>query len=158
MQRSNASKQFDVIEVVRVVDGDTIDVLLDLGFDVRVKKRVRLTGIDTPECRSSDPDEKRFGKLAKKQMKEWCFEHALSVQIRCKKDKLQDKFGRVLGEVWVEHKQSDSPTSALQVTNVNQWMCNNHYAVRYYGQSKSDVADDHLENRRKLRELGKCSE
>ena len=51
-------------QIIRVVDGDTIDVLIDLGFDMHVKERVRLAGVDTPESRTRDDREKRFGKLA----------------------------------------------------------------------------------------------
>ena len=127
-------------EVTRVVDGDTIDVILDLGFNVLHKARVRLFGIDTPESRTRDKDEKVRGKMAAKFL-----QNAIDsgdVVIRTELKDSRGKFGRVLGTVVVNE------------VDINQAMCNAYLAVSYYGQHKDDVEAEHMENREKLIELG----
>ena len=127
-------------EVTRVVDGDTIDVILDLGFNVLHKARVRLFGIDTPESRTRDKDEKVRGKMAAKFL-----QNAIDsgdVVIRTELKDSRGKFGRVLGTVVVNE------------VDINQAMCNPYLAVSYYGQHKDDVEAEHMENREKLIELG----
>jgi micrococcal nuclease len=132
----------------RVVDGDTIDVAIDLGFDVCTSQRVRLLGIDTPESRTSDKEEKRFGLLSKKKLKEWCLKAVASddddieMEIRCPESDSRGKFGRVLAEVWVREHDA--------WTNVNKWMCENGYAVPYMGQNKADVEALHMINRERV--------
>lgn len=134
--------------VERVVDGDTIDVAIDLGFDVCTSQRVRLLGIDTPESRTSDKEEKKFGLLSKKKLKEWCLKAVASdkddieMEIRCPEADSRGKFGRVLAEVWV---REDGVW-----TNVNKWMCDNGYAVPYTGQNKADVEALHMANRERV--------
>ncbi len=123
--------------VQRVVDGDTIDVILDLGFSVSYKSRVRLYGIDTPESRTRDKDEKARGKLASKFLKT-AIELADSVVIRTELRDSRGKFGRVLGTVVCDGE------------DVNQAMVDNHMAVKYYGQSKKAVEAEHVFNRQKL--------
>jgi micrococcal nuclease len=83
--------------VLRVVDGDTIDVMLDLGFDTWVRKRVRLYGIDCPETRTRDKKEKKLGLKAKEFTSQMCNEFNLQCTI---KSKGLGKFGRVIGEVF----------------------------------------------------------
>jgi endonuclease YncB( thermonuclease family) len=122
--------------VERVVDGDTIDVVLDLGFDIRFKSRVRLYGIDTPESRTRDKDEKVRGKMAATFLK-----NAVDKGTKIKDSR--GKYGRVLGNVIVDG------------LNINETMVINHLAVAYFGQSKNDVEAEHLINREKLIELGK---
>jgi micrococcal nuclease len=132
----------------RVVDGDTIDVAIDLGFDVCTSQRVRLLGIDTPESRTSDKEEKPFGLLSKKKLKEWCLKAVASekdnieMEIRCLEADSRGKFGRVLAEVWVREDET--------WTNVNKWMCDNGYAVPYTGQNKADVQALHMANRARV--------
>jgi micrococcal nuclease len=132
----------------KVVDGDTIDVAIDLGFDVCTSQRVRLLGIDTPESRTSDKEEKPFGLLSKKKLKEWCLKAVASekddieMEIRCPEADSRGKFGRVLAEVWV--REDDT------WTNVNKWMCDNGYAVPYTGQNKADVQALHMANRERV--------
>ena len=134
--------------VERVVDGDTIDVAIDLGFDVCTSQRVRLLGIDTPESRTSDKEEKRYGLLSKKKLKEWCLKAVASdkddieLEIRCPEADSRGKFGRVLAELWV--REDDT------WTNVNKWMCDNGYAVPYTGQNKADVEALHMANRERV--------
>ncbi len=87
--------------VERVVDGDTIDVTLDLGFDILHKCRVRLYGIDTPESRTRDKDEKVRGKMAGAFLKE-AIEDGEKVVIQTKLKDSKGKYGRVLGDVVVD--------------------------------------------------------
>lgn len=136
---------YRVSSLEKVVDGDTIDVNIDLGFNVCTKQRVRLLGIDTPESRTSDKDEKKFGLLSKEKLKEWCLKAVASdkddieIELRCPEADSREKFGRVLAEVWV--------SEGGQWTNVNKWMCDNGYAVPYTGQNKAVVAELHAKNR-----------
>lgn len=135
----------------KVVDGDTIDVAIDLGFDVSTSQRVRLLGIDTPESRTSDPEEKKFGLLSKQKLKEWCTKALESetddveMEIRCPEPDSRGKFGRVLAEVWV--------CEGGVWTNVNKWMCDEGFAVPYEGQNKKDVEALHMKNRERVRQF-----
>ncbi len=127
--------------VDRVVDGDTIDVVLDLGFDIKFKSRVRLYGIDTPECRTRDLDEKARGKMAAGFVQSTVEEGEL-IQIRTKLKDSRGKYGRVLGELIVDG------------ININQSMIDKHYCVAYHGQNKEAVEHEHMLNRGKLIKLG----
>tara|TARA_R100000781_G_scaffold8554_3_gene7675 strand:+ start:207 stop:638 length:432 start_codon:yes stop_codon:yes gene_type:complete len=127
--------------VTRVVDGDTIDVILDLGFSIFHKCRVRLYGIDTPESRTRDKDEKARGKLASKFLQD-AIDNGKKVILRSKLKDSKGKYGRVLGEVIVDD------------ININVSMIENYLAVKYHGQSKDDIEAEHLINRDKLIELG----
>ena len=144
--------KYRVSSLERVVDGDTIDVAIDLGFDVCTKQRVRLLGIDTPESRTSDAEEKKFGLLSKKKLKEWCMkavaseEDDIEIELRCPEADSRGKFGRVLAEVWVCEDGN--------WTNVNKWLCDEGYAVPYGAENKALVQDLHMANRKKLIERG----
>ena len=143
---------YRVSSLEKVVDGDTIDVSIDLGFDVCTKQRVRLLGIDTPESRTRDLTEKKFGLLSKKKLREWCLKAVASekddieIELRCPEKDSRGKFGRILAEVWVSEDG--------EWTNVNKWMCDNGFAVPYTGQNKADVEALHMANREKLRVAG----
>ena len=143
---------YRVSSLEKVVDGDTIDVSIDLGFDVCTKQRVRLLGIDTPESRTRDLEEKKFGLLSKKKLREWCLKAVASekddieIQLRCPEADSRGKFGRILAEVWVSEDG--------EWTNVNKWLCDNGFAVPYTGQNKADVEALHMANREKLRSAG----
>jgi micrococcal nuclease len=127
--------------VDRVVDGDTCDVTLDLGFDILYRSRVRLYGIDTPESRTRNKDEKVRGKLASAFLQK-AIDNGEKVIIETKLKDSRGKFGRVLGNVIVDG------------VNINQAMINSYLAVAYFGQSKDDIEAEHLVNREKLIELG----
>ena len=149
---------YDVVAVTKVVDGDTMDCVFDLGFDVMFKSRVRLLGIDTPESRTRDLNEKVYGLLSKKHLKEWVHWAIMSdrddieIQVRCPEKDSRGKFGRILGEIWVNCTEDGHEFNGW--TNVNQWMCEHGYAVGYWGQNKDDVADEHIVNRKMLAESG----
>lgn len=132
---------YPVSSLVKVVDGDTVDVMIDLGFSVFIQRRVRLIGIDTPESRTLDVDEKKYGLLAKKKLAELCSK-ATHIELRCPNRDSREKFGRVLAELWVCNNG--------ECVNVNKWMCENHYAVPYTGQNKKDVEALHMENRKRV--------
>lgn len=144
--------KYNVSSLEKVVDGDTIDVVINLGFDVCTKQRVRLLGIDTPESRTRDLEEKKFGLLSKKKLKQWCLKAVesekddIEIQLRCPEADSRGKFGRILAEIWVSEDG--------EWTNVNKWMCENNYAVPYVGQNKADVEALHLTNRQKIIERG----
>ena len=128
---------YRVDKVVKIVDGDTIDVVIDLGFDILYKSRVRLFGIDTPESRTRDLTEKKFGLMSKKYLQDR-LKNAKKITIKTHKGEETGKFGRILGEIFCDGG------------NVNQAMCNEGHAVAYYGQNKDDVQQAHLANRKKL--------
>ena len=130
--------------VDRVVDGDTVDVHLDLGFDCWLRnQRIRLLGVDTPECRTRDELEKQFGLLAKSVVEGFC-PVGQKILIETKVDK-NDKFGRILGTLWVD-------SGSL---NLNQFLIDERYAVAYDGQSKELIEEAHLANFAYLTENGK---
>lgn len=104
----------------RVIDGDTIDVTLDLGFDVKLhKKRVRLAGIDTPESRTRNLEEKALGLKAKDRLKELCF-GAFKIQSLGK-----GKYGRILG---IPYDENDKDICAMLIEE--------GHAVEYWGGTK----------------------
>ena len=110
-------------ELERVVDGDTVDVTLDLGFDVKLhKQRVRLHGIDTPESRTRNLAEKKLGLAAKERLKELCVG-------RFKVKSLgKGKYGRVLGIPYTEDGQ-----------DICQLLIDEGHAVQYYGGKKKKL-------------------
>ena len=125
-------------KVVRVVDGDTVDVDIDLGFGVWLhKERVRIIGIDTPESRTRDKVEKRFGLLATEFVED--FFTIGDVILTTKKYDAKGKFGRILGDFKCNGR------------TLSKVMIEMHHAVEYHGQSKEDIREAHLANRRKVK-------
>jgi micrococcal nuclease len=130
------------VNIVKVVDGDTVDVDIDLGFGVWLRKqRVRLYGIDTPESRTRDLEEKKYGLMAKNFLKDRLSEGAV---LKTRLDS-KGKFGRILGEFIVKENEGH-PKFEVDV-NVNKEMVMKHHAVEYFGQSKDAIAEEHLKNR-----------
>ena len=126
-------------KIVRVVDGDTVDVDIDLGFGIWMhKERIRVHGIDTPESRTRDYMEKIFGKLAADTVEKFLPVGSRQTLITVK-DKA-GKFGRILGKLKIFDGQQDRETT------LNEWMVRNYYAVEYHGQSKRAIANEHLKN------------
>ena len=107
----------------RVVDGDTVDITLDLGFDILYNNRIRLLGIDTPESRTRDLEEKKLGLAAKDRVKELC-PVGSTVTVKSTKDG-RGKFGRILGEIYVGD------------VNVNKLLVEEGHAVEYFGGKKT---------------------
>ena len=124
--------------MTKIIDGDTIDVDIHLGFDVVLtKQRIRLMGIDTPESRTRNLEEKKRGLLSKQYMVDKCpigsniTLHSLD----------RGKFGRILGEIWEE----DVDSTTLEP--LNKRMITDGFAVEYYGGSKDDLEAKHMENK-----------
>ena len=128
-------------KVNRVVDGDTVDVDIELGFDIVLTgQRVRIMGIDTPESRTSDPVEKVFGLAAKHRLQELLGETAvLKTQIEKDGDDAKGKFGRILGDFV-------APDGRM----VTEVMIEEGHCVPYFGGSKDEVQAQHAINRERL--------
>ena len=138
---------YRVEAVTKVVDGDTLDCVFDLGFDVMVKHRVRMLGIDTPESRTRDKVEKKFGLASKKRLKDMLpvgSAQILKTQIARDGEDAKGKFGRILGDFIVHYTPEDRQTKASEI------MILEGYAVAYHGQNKEDVEQEHLNNRTRL--------
>ena len=117
--------EYYVKKVEGVVDGDTIDVLIDLGFDILFASRVRLAGIDTPESRTKDLKEKALGLESKEYLKK-ALKDAKSVVIKTEKMDSSEKYGRILGWVYING----------DTVSLNDMMINDGYAWGYLGDAK----------------------
>ena len=131
-------------KINKVLDGDTVDIDLDLGFNiVLANQRVRMAGVDTPESRTTNKEEKPRGLLSKKKLAEklpvgsW---HVIETQ---RSDNNDDKFGRILGVFILEDG-----------TKVNDWLIQNNYAVPYKGENKELTQAEHQVNKKILMERG----
>ena len=130
---------------IRVVDGDTVDVDIELGFGVVLAdERVRIMGIDTPESRTSDKVEKVFGLASKERLKSLLGKTAiLKTEISKDGEDMKGKFGRVLGDFLTD--------DGRRVTEI---LIEEGHAVKYHGQNKADVQVAHMANRNKLMSEG----
>ncbi len=117
--------EYYVKEVTNVVDGDTIDVVIDLGFDISFSSRVRLAGIDTPESRTTDKVEKALGLESKEYLKR-AIKAAKTVVIKTEKMDSSEKYGRILGWVYLDGSGN----------SINNEMIENGYAWGYLGDTK----------------------
>jgi len=127
-------------KIVRVVDGDTVDVDIDLGFSHWIhNERIRLYGVDTPECRTRDAEEKAAGLLAKKFVEDAL--HVGGTYTLTTKEK--GKFGRYLGVIMLSDR-----------TSINAVLVTEHLAVPYHGQSKQEIEDAHAANYEILEDKG----
>ena len=127
-------------KIVRVVDGDTVDVDIDLGFSHWIhNERIRLFGVDTPECRTRDAEEKAAGLVAKKFVEDAL--HVGGTYTLSTKEK--GKFGRYLGVIFITDK-----------TSINAVLVTEHLAVAYFGQSKQEIEDAHAANYELLKDKG----
>lgn len=124
----------------RVVDGDTVDAVVDLGFDTWKFIRIRLVGINTPESRTRDLEEKKFGLASKEYFKSWVAEQEYVIIESTEKG----KFGRILGRIY---------NSDMSVC-YNDKSIEDHHAVVYNGENKALVEEQHMQNRIWLTEQG----
>lgn len=131
-------------KINKILDGDTIEIDIDLGFYIVLSNQtIRLAGLDTPESRTKNLEEKTRGLLSKKKVSEKLpVGSKQKIQI-VKQNDNNDKFGRILGIFILEDN-----------TNLNQWMIDNNYAVSYNGENKELVEEAHQFNRKKLIERG----
>lgn len=131
----------------RVVDGDTVDVDIDVGFGIWIKdERVRIMGIDTPESRTRDLVEKQFGLASKERLKELIPEgsiQTLKTEVDKDGEDAKGKFGRILGDFLV---------AGHRVTEI---LIDEGHAVDYYGGSKEEIQAQHMKNRERLIAEGK---
>jgi micrococcal nuclease len=129
------------VKILKVVDGDTVDVDIDLGFGiVLTDERVRIMGIDTPESRTRDKVEKKFGLASKARLKSLLGKTGiLKTQINKKGEDMKGKFGRILGDFVAE--------DGRMVTDI---LVEEGHAVAYFGGSKEEIQLKHLANREKL--------
>ena len=134
------NNEYDVV-VIKVVDGDTVDVDIDLGFGVCLKdERVRIMGIDTPESRTRDKVEDLFGEAAKARLKVLMKDGGKLITTEDRKgEDMKGKFGRILGDFRIG--------DGRKVTDI---LIEEGHAVAYFGGSKEEVQAKHLVNRTKL--------
>ena len=118
------------VKITRVVDGDTVDAEVDLGFDTFIKDRIRLMGLDTPESRTRNKKEKALGLAAKAYLKELLRENKGDVILRTSKEG-KGKFGRILGTLLIYDGK----------TNVNQMLIDEGHARDYFGGSKDEQGE-----------------
>ena len=130
--------EYYVRKVENVVDGDTIDVLIDLGFDILFQSRVRLAGLDTPESRTKDLKEKALGLESKEYLKK-ALKDAKSVVIKTEKMNSSEKYGRILGWLYVNG----------DTVSLNDMMINDGYAWGYLGDTKVKDFDALVKDRKK---------
>ena len=137
------------IKVIKVVDGDTVDVDIDLGFGVTLTdERVRIMGIDTPESRTRDKVEDLFGEAAKARLKELMEDGGKLITTEDRKgEDMKGKFGRILGDFRI--------ADGRKVTDI---LIEEGHAVAYFGGSKEEIQLKHLANRTKLVREGVISQ
>ena len=122
--------EYRVKKITKIVDGDTIDVDIDLGFNISYSQRVRLAGIDTPESRTKDVKEKALGQEVKDRLKVLT-EKATTIVIRTEKPDSTEKYGRVLGWLYIDG----------ETVSINEGLISDGYAWGYMGETKiKDIA------------------
>ncbi|MEK9695796.1 MAG: thermonuclease family protein [Candidatus Poseidoniales archaeon] len=141
-------------KIIKVVDGDTVDVDIDLGFGiVLTDERVRIMGIDTPESRTSDKVEKVFGLASKERLKQLLAKESILVTTIDKGgEDMKGKFGRVLGDFKCYYAPEDREATVSEI------LIKEGHAVAYHGQSKDDVQGQHMINRERLLKEGNVSQ
>ena len=137
------NNEYDVV-VIKVVDGDTVDVDIDLGFGVCLKdERVRIMGIDTPESRTRDKVEDLFGEAAKSRLKEIMKGGGKLITTEDRKgEDMKGKFGRILGDFKVDYNG--------EMKKVTEIMTEEGHCVPYFGGSKEETQAAHMVNRTRL--------
>ena len=136
------------VKIIKVIDGDTVDVDIDLGFGITLTdERVRIMGIDTPESRTRDKVEKVFGKAAKQALLDMLGKTSiLKTQINRDGEDMKGKFGRILGDFIVDRNGEEC--------SVVKALVEDGHAVDYYGGSKEDIKAAHMVNRKRLIDEG----
>jgi micrococcal nuclease len=129
--------EYRVKKLINVVDGDTIDVEIDLGFDISITKRVRLAGIDTPESRTTDKYEKSLGLESKAKLKQ-ILSSATTIVIKTEKPDSSEKYGRVLGWLYIDDTK----------VSINDTLIASGYAWSYLGDTKVKNFDELIQKRK----------
>lgn len=148
-KKTNMKNHYEV-KLLKIVDGDTVDVDINLGFGVWLHdERVRIIGIDTPESRTSDKVEKVFGLAAKSRLKELVSDNSILVTTEDKHgEDMKGKFGRILGDFIIGEDDNRLVTDVL---------ISEGHAVAYFGGSKEEIQLKHEANRQKLLREGVVS-
>jgi micrococcal nuclease len=118
-------------KLIKVVDGDTVDAMIDCGFSVFRKERIRLRGINAPESRTRDKEEKKLGLAAKARLKELIKEGKNEFMVKTSIDK-KGKYGRLLGELFLILK-SNNATKKANIKSYNQTLVDEGHATYYDG-------------------------
>jgi micrococcal nuclease len=129
---------YRIRSIHKVVDGDTIDADIDLGFDISLTKRIRLAGVDTPESRTTDANEKKLGLESKEWLKKRC-ENAKDILIKTELPDSTEKYGRIIGHLYINGEE----------TSLNNQMITEGYALAYDGGTKDKNFSVLLEKRKK---------
>ena len=129
---------YRIRSIHKVVDGDTIDADIDLGFDISLTKRIRLAGVDTPESRTKDEYEKKLGLESKEWLKKRC-ENAKDILIKTELPDSTEKYGRIIGHLFINGEE----------TSLNEQMIAEGYALAYDGGTKDKNFSVLLEKRKK---------
>ena len=129
---------YRIREIHKVVDGDTIDADIDLGFDISLTKRIRLAGVDTPESRTTDLKEKAMGLESKEWLKKK-LEGAKDIIIKTELPDSTEKYGRIIGHLFINGQE----------TSLNNQMIDEGYALAYDGGTKDKNFSVLLEKRKK---------
>ena len=129
---------YRIKSITKVVDGDTIDANIDLGFDISLTKRIRFAGIDTPESRTRDLEEKKLGLETKEWLKK-TLEDAKDILIKTEKPDSTEKYGRIIGHLFINGQE----------TSLNNQMIDEGYALPYDGGTKGMDLELLLSRRKK---------
>ena len=116
---------YRIKQIIKVVDGDTIDADIDLGFDISLSKRIRLAAVDTPESRTADANEKKYGLESKEWLKHKV-ENAKNTLIKTELPDSTEKYGRIIGHLYINDQE----------TSLNNQMIVEGYAWPYKGDTK----------------------
>ena len=116
---------YRIKQITKVIDGDTIDADIDLGFDISLSKRIRLAAVDTPESRTSDANEKKYGLESKEWLKHK-IENAKNILIKTELPDSTEKYGRIIGHLFINDQE----------TSLNDQMIVEGYAWPYKGDTK----------------------
>jgi len=116
---------YRIKQIIKVVDGDTIDADIDLGFDISLSKRIRLAAVDTPESRTADANEKKYGLESKEWLKHKV-ENAKNILIKTELPDSTEKYGRIIGHLFINDQE----------TSLNDQMVVEGYAWPYKGDTK----------------------
>lgn len=133
--------EYYVKEVSKIIDGDTIDVVIDLGFDILHKSRIRLAGIDAPESRTKDLEEKALGLEAKEYLRN-AIKSASKIVIKTERLSDTEKYGRILGWIYLDGSH----------TSINNQMILKGYAWQYDGETKDKNISELLKIRKEYEE------
>ena len=129
---------YRIRSIHKVVDGDTIDADIDLGFDISLTKRIRLAGVDTPESRTKDEYEKKLGLESKEWLKNR-LQFAKDIIIKTELPDSTEKYGRIIGHLFINNES----------TSLNEQMIDEGYALAYDGGTKDKNFTVLLEKRKK---------